>query len=1058
MGFAASGNIQGRWNGAYQGDGRGVETSTPQLSTVESSPVPALGISHVATRSGVPVIADKRMTFAVGCARYVGRVGALAVALGVGLAVASSPAVAWADSPAADSPSRSADSSHKPSGPEATSSSAKSVNAHRAKTGAADRPGSGSSSKAAVSSDISAKAGVNSPVGSPSRDTDNEPSDNSAASSDSATVAEVSAAAAPATKTAVSAPVAPHTGGVSRQATSVSSGDDDAVVGSLIASTEHAAPVVSAAEEPATLLGAVTHFLDSLLTPAPVSPTETPLIWTFLAAIRRDIVGAFYNQAPVVNPLEIGETAQGNVIGTVGAVDPDGDPMDYTVTQGPKFGTVVVNSDGTFNYTPGVDLAENGGEDTFTVEVRDEGFRLFSNPGVTSVPVTVTVGGGDSLGIGGMPYGVAMSTDGTRAYVTDIQNNRVSVVDIATRAVVGSIAVGKSPWGIAVGRDGRAYVVNSDDGTLSVIDTTTNTVLGDLIVGNSPTSVAVNADGSRVYVTNSNDNTVSVINTSTYASTLVEVGNSPFGVAVGGDKIYVANEYDDTVSVIDAATNTVIATIAVGDHPTGVAVGGNRVVVTNAGSSTVDDDGTVTLIDTTTLGVVGDPIRIGDSPTNVVVNADGTRAYVTDFGYGTVSQIDLQTGQLVGDPISVNNIAEGAAGVAIGSDGRLYVAGTEDGSIDPVSLDAPVVGNFQPVSAVGGAVSAAVQSAAIAAANAAAVGPNADVTTHTFKVYNLTSKPVTITKYLGEDRPLNGFPPAGTIIPPGGDVDVVVPEPNYFAQNNIQMVLTNKDGTTYTAYLRYDRTLFTSFLTTGQVSGAGAISPQAKFLGIRRYSIGDQVTLLEPPGTDSVIDSPTKDQTLLMNTLCTSGGVSCQFTATGSPVQTWTEYRPPQTASGVSSVLNNGSSVTQKRTIKYVVTESTKTTTEFSSKLNITFAKDLLGLELAAKYGTEVNASKTWEDSYELVAPPYKQVSLLVKAPIWQVTGNLVISFGNTTITMKNVTISNPDPTRSPVTDVRETDCTNCTIPPSTTGQVPAAPLPAPAPLVTEAQRTEELV
>uniref|UniRef100_UPI000A96E89D YncE family protein n=1 Tax=Rhodococcus marinonascens TaxID=38311 RepID=UPI000A96E89D len=68
------------------------------------------------------------------------------------------------------------------------------------------------------------------------------------------------------------------------------------------------------------------------------------------------------------------------------------------------------------------------------------------------------------------------------------------------------------PVGVAVTPDGtRAYVTNVGDGTVSVIDTATNTVVETVPVGAAPQGVAITPDGSRAYVANLGDNTVSVI-------------------------------------------------------------------------------------------------------------------------------------------------------------------------------------------------------------------------------------------------------------------------------------------------------------------------------------------------------------------------------------------------------------------------------------------------------------------------------------------------------------------------------------------------------------------
>ena len=82
-----------------------------------------------------------------------------------------------------------------------------------------------------------------------------------------------------------------------------------------------------------------------------------------------------------------------------------------------------------------------------------------------------------------------------------------------TNTVIGSpIPVGTEPFGVAVTPDGsKVYVTNVRDNTVSVIDTTTNTVIGFPIpVGGNPVGAAVTPDGSRVYVTNAVGNTVSV--------------------------------------------------------------------------------------------------------------------------------------------------------------------------------------------------------------------------------------------------------------------------------------------------------------------------------------------------------------------------------------------------------------------------------------------------------------------------------------------------------------------------------------------------------------------
>ena len=114
-------------------------------------------------------------------------------------------------------------------------------------------------------------------------------------------------------------------------------------------------------------------------------------------------------------------------------------------------------------------------------------------------------------------------------------DNIVLVIDTATNTVVATIAVGQTPFGVAITPDGtRAYVTNQNSNTVSVIDTATNTVVATIPVGLRPAGVAITPDGTRAYVANvCRDNTVSVIDTATNTVVAtIAVGSLPLWVAI----------------------------------------------------------------------------------------------------------------------------------------------------------------------------------------------------------------------------------------------------------------------------------------------------------------------------------------------------------------------------------------------------------------------------------------------------------------------------------------------------------------------------------------------
>ena len=247
--------------------------------------------------------------------------------------------------------------------------------------------------------------------------------------------------------------------------------------------------------------------------------------------------------------------------------------------------------------------------------------------------------------VGNGPFGVAVTPDGGKVYVTNSgHSNNVSIINTATNTVTTNVSVGISPEGVAVTPDGKnVYVTNHDSNTVSVINTINNTAYATVLVEIFPEGVAVTPDGKNVYVVNSISNTVSVINIATNTVTAtVPVGDYPHGVAVtpDGTKAYVANNGDNTVSVINTATSTVVATVPVGNGPFGVAVtpDGGKVYVTNAD----DRPGDVSVINTTTNTVTA-TVNGFDGPIGVAITPDGSTVYVANGHSNTVSVINTTT-------------------------------------------------------------------------------------------------------------------------------------------------------------------------------------------------------------------------------------------------------------------------------------------------------------------------------------------------------------------------------------------------------------------------------
>ena len=246
-----------------------------------------------------------------------------------------------------------------------------------------------------------------------------------------------------------------------------------------------------------------------------------------------------------------------------------------------------------------------------------------------------------TINIGGAPFSIAFSPDGTKAYVASQQYpllDHVSVIDTLTHAVSATVPVGSYPIGIAALPDGsKVYVAGNNNLSpgLTVIDTAALTVTATIPLGTTPFAVAALPDSSKVYVTDLDDHTVTAVDTSSnVAETIVTGVTNANGIAVhpDGTRVYVTSYLatdplptTGSIFVIDTSTNTITGTITLPGLPGAVAFNPSG---TRAYVSGDFEQASLWVIDTATEAVIG-TVNVGKSPVSVDVTPDGKRVYVT---------------------------------------------------------------------------------------------------------------------------------------------------------------------------------------------------------------------------------------------------------------------------------------------------------------------------------------------------------------------------------------------------------------------------------------------
>jgi YVTN family beta-propeller protein len=221
----------------------------------------------------------------------------------------------------------------------------------------------------------------------------------------------------------------------------------------------------------------------------------------------------------------------GSGTGNIGvAVTPDGSAV-YVTSQFDGIVTVIATATNTVVKTIPT------GAGPIWVTISPDGARAYvSNAGSGTVSVIATASNSVIATISGIacPYHTRLIHFESELLVSSQCDNTLKVVSTATNTIVKSIPTGPTPRGIAVTPDGtRAYVANFGGNTLDVIDLTALTNLGTPItVGLNPRGLAL-APGGHLYVANSGESTVSVIDTANnQVSATLNARGGPVEVAV----------------------------------------------------------------------------------------------------------------------------------------------------------------------------------------------------------------------------------------------------------------------------------------------------------------------------------------------------------------------------------------------------------------------------------------------------------------------------------------------------------------------------------------------
>lgn len=269
------------------------------------------------------------------------------------------------------------------------------------------------------------------------------------------------------------------------------------------------------------------------------------------------------------------------------------------------------------------------------------------------------------------------------AWVSSEKDNALTLVDLATLAVTGTVPTCLRPRHMQRTPDGkRLLVACGDSQQADVIELASRRSVGKIALGDDPEIFDLSPDGKTLYVSNEEDAELGIVDVASgKRRSAVKVGEEPEGVLVArdGKTVYVTSEVASLVHVVDAASGKLRQNIAVGKRPRRMALtpDGNQLWVSNelGASVSIIDTRTLTVIDTLKFQVKG--ARSTDiTPVGLLISADGKRAFVGLGKANHVAFVDV-AGRKTTDLVLVGKRAWGL-GLNKAQDRLLVVNGLSD--------------------------------------------------------------------------------------------------------------------------------------------------------------------------------------------------------------------------------------------------------------------------------------------------------------------------------------------------------------------------------------------
>lgn len=292
-------------------------------------------------------------------------------------------------------------------------------------------------------------------------------------------------------------------------------------------------------------------------------------------------------------------------------------------------------------------------------------------------PVTLKIIARIPVGID--PHEVIASSDGKTAYVSIYGGgslHELNVIDLVAQKPLLNIDTRPlfGPHGLSF-VNGKAWFTAEGSKSIGRYDPASGTIDWSIGTGQDRTHmIYVSSDGKKIYTTNVSSGTVSILADTLFApgkfappgakphedwmQTIVPTarGSEGFDVSPNGSELWTASSEDGTISIIDLAVKKLASKIDA------KVLGANRLKFTPNGKLVFISSlqtGKLTVYDAKSRSEIK-RLKIGHGAAGILMDPDGSRAFVACSADNYVAVIDLKTLEITGQ-IDVGGVPDGLA-------------------------------------------------------------------------------------------------------------------------------------------------------------------------------------------------------------------------------------------------------------------------------------------------------------------------------------------------------------------------------------------------------------